>query len=433
MSPKLTGAKFIAETFKGYGLTHIFFVEAILRLSLIEMEALGIRRVLTHGEKAAAYMADGYSKTSRKPGICMAQSVGAANLAAGLQDAFLGLSPVIALTGRKHSLAQYRHAYQEILHAPMFNPVTKYNVTVETIDQLPYLLRQAFREVTSGAPGPAHLDLMGHQGQTIEASEADIGVVVEKPFVQDIPEGEKLIELALRKGKIMTVFQSRRFEGDFLTIRKIIDNQLLGRLVEYEAHFDRFRNFIRDSWKEKPENKTGTLYNLGSHLVDQAIVLFGMPDAVYADIRKQRTGSQVDDLFDLNLFYPSVKVTLKSSYLVREPGPRYLLHGTEGSYVKYGIDPQEEALTRGRYPNEADWGKESEDKWGILNTTLNGLHFRGPVETLPGCYHEFYNSLYETLVNGRELAVKPQESLNGIRVIKAAYESCERRCATLTK
>jgi len=184
MSPKLTGARFIAETFKGYGLTHVFFVEAILRLSLIEMEALGIRRVLTHGEKAAAYMADGYSKTSRKPGICMAQSVGAANLAAGLQDAFLGLSPVIALTGRKHSLAQYRHAYQEILHAPMFNPVTKYNVTVETIDQLPYLLRQAFREVTSGAPGPAHLDLMGHQGQIIEESEADIRVVVEKPFVQ---------------------------------------------------------------------------------------------------------------------------------------------------------------------------------------------------------------------------------------------------------
>ncbi len=272
-----------------------------------------------------------------------------------------------------------------------------------------------------------------HYEFTHAALEAGKHVVVEKPFVQDIPEGNKLIDLALKKGKILTVFQSRRFEGDFLTIRKIIDNQLLGRLVEYEAHFDRFRNFIRDSWKEKPENKTGTLYNLGSHLVDQAIVLFGMPDAVYADIRKQRTGSQVDDLFDLSLLYPTVKVTLKSSYLVREPGPRYLLHGTEGSYVKYGIDPQEEALTRGHYPDEVDWGKESEDKWGILNTTLNGLHFRGPLETMPGCYQEFYNSLYETLVNGRELAIKPEESLNGIRVIKAAYESCEKRCAILTK
>ena len=114
----------------------------------------------------------------------MAQSVGAANLAAGLQDAFLGLSPVIALTGRKHSLAQYRHAYQEILHAPMFDPVTKYNASVETSDQLPYLLRQAFRETTSGAPGPAHLDLMGHQGQMIEASQADLRVIVEKPFIK---------------------------------------------------------------------------------------------------------------------------------------------------------------------------------------------------------------------------------------------------------
>ena len=272
-----------------------------------------------------------------------------------------------------------------------------------------------------------------HYEYTRAALEAGKHVVVEKPFVQEIREGEDLIELAHKTGKILTVFQSRRWEGDFLTIRKIIDNQLLGRLVEYEAHFDRFRNFIRDSWKEKPENKTGTLYNLGSHLIDQAIVLFGMPDAVYADIRKQRTGSMVDDLFDLSLLYPSVKVTLKGSYLVREPGPRFMLHGTEGSYVKYGTDPQEEALTKGRFPDEPDWGKENEKNWGILNTTVNGLHFRGPVETLPGCYPEFYNSLYETLINGRDLAVKPEQSLNGIRIIKAAHESCEKRCAILTK
>lgn len=265
------------------------------------------------------------------------------------------------------------------------------------------------------------------------AIEAGKHVVLEKPFVQEISEGEELIDMARKKGKVLTVFQNRRWEGDFLTIRKIIENQLLGRLVEFEAHFDRFRNYIRDSWKEKPENKTGTLYNLGSHLVDQAIVLFGMPDAVYADIRKQRTDSQVDDLFDLSLIYPAVKVTLKSSYLVREPGPRYLLHGTEGSFVKYGADPQEEALTKGLFPDENDWGKENENKWGILNTTLQGLHYRGPIETLPGCYHEFYNSLYESIVNGQELAVKPEESLNGIRIIRAAYESSAKRCAILTK
>lgn len=272
-----------------------------------------------------------------------------------------------------------------------------------------------------------------HFEYTRRALEAGKHVVVEKPFVQEIGEGEELISLARRRGKVLTVFQNRRWEGDFLTIRSIIDNKLLGRLVEYEAHFDRFRNFIRDSWKENPDNKTGTLYNLGSHLVDQALVLFGMPDAVYADIRKQRTGSQVDDLFDLNLLYPSIKVTLKSSYLVREPGPRYLLHGTEGSFLKYGADPQEEALTRGHYPDEPDFGKEPPEKWGILNTTLQGLHFRGPVETLQGCYHEFYNQLYDTLVQGGEPAVKPEESLNVIRIIRAAYESAEKRCAILTK
>jgi acetolactate synthase-1/2/3 large subunit len=182
MCAQMTGGQFVAETLKGYGITHVFFVEAILRTALLEMERLGIKRILTHGEKAAAYMADGYGKYAKGPGICMAQSVGAANLAAGLQDAYLGHSPVIALTGRKHSLAQHRHAYQEILHTPMFDPVTKYNVVVETVEQLPFLLRQAFREATSGTPGPAHLDLMGHQGQIIGSSEADLSVIIEESY-----------------------------------------------------------------------------------------------------------------------------------------------------------------------------------------------------------------------------------------------------------
>ena len=158
----MSGGRFIAETLKGYGVTHIFFIEAILRRTLVEAEALGIRRVLAHSEKAAAYMADGYARVSGRPGVCMAQSVGAANLAAGLQDAYLALSPVIAITGRQPPLSQYRNAYQEIFHHPLFEPVTKYNVNVDTVEQLPYLLRQAFREATSAAPRPVHLDLSGN-------------------------------------------------------------------------------------------------------------------------------------------------------------------------------------------------------------------------------------------------------------------------------
>jgi acetolactate synthase I/II/III large subunit len=181
---KMSGARFIAETLHGYGVTHVFFVEAILRRALMEMETFGIKRVLTHSEKAAAYMADGYARAGRKPGVCMAQSVGAANLASGLQEPFLGHAPVVALTGRASLLAQDRHAYQEVRHAPLFAAVTKSSVAVTALEQLPRLLRQAFRDATTGAPGPAHLDLLGHQAQAIENPEADLEIPGEAPYAR---------------------------------------------------------------------------------------------------------------------------------------------------------------------------------------------------------------------------------------------------------
>jgi acetolactate synthase-1/2/3 large subunit len=179
-----SGAEFIAKAFKGYGITHVFYMEAILRRTLVEMEKLDIKRILAHSEKAAAYMADGYARASRRPGICMAQSVGAANLAAGLQDPYLGFSPVIAITGRKSPLSQYRHAYQEIQHNVMFDPVTKYNAKVDTIEQLSFLLRQAFREATSGAPGPVHLDFAGYEGELIEKDNAKLEVFVDERYTR---------------------------------------------------------------------------------------------------------------------------------------------------------------------------------------------------------------------------------------------------------
>ena len=184
MPKVISGARFIAESLKGYGVTHVFFVEAILRRTLIELEALGIRRILTHSEKAAAYMADGYARAARRPGVCMAQSVGAANLASGLQEPFLGHAPVIAFTGRAALVAQQRHAYQEVQHAPLFAPVTKSSVPVTTAEQLPRLLRQAFRDATTGAPGPVHLDLLGHQGQAIENPEITLDVAAETPVAR---------------------------------------------------------------------------------------------------------------------------------------------------------------------------------------------------------------------------------------------------------
>jgi len=249
-------------------------------------------------------------------------------------------------------------------------------------------------------------------------------VIVEKPFTLHASEGEDLLNIATRKNKILTVFQNRRWDGDFLTIQKIIKNELLGRLVEYDAHFDRFRNYIQpNTWKEDASSGSGTLYNLGSHLIDQAIVLFGMPETVFADIRTLRSNGVVDDFFDVHLYYKNLRVALKASYLVREPGSRFNLHGTHGSYLKYGLDPQEERLKSGQLPTESNWGSEPEKLWGTINTEKGGLHYRGKIETIPGNYHAFYDNIYDVLVNGAELAINPEEAINVIKIIEAALES----------
>jgi scyllo-inositol 2-dehydrogenase (NADP+) len=263
-----------------------------------------------------------------------------------------------------------------------------------------------------------------HYEYTKKALEAGKHVVVEKPFVQNTELGKELIDLADKKGLVLTVFQNRRWDGDFMTVRKVIESKMLGKLVEYEAHFDRYRNFIQpDTWKEDPGTGTGILFNLGSHMIDQAVVLFGKPAFVSADIRHMRPGSKVDDYYDINLFYDDVKVKVKSSYLVREEGPRYILHGTEGSFLKWGIDPQEAALKKGGLPTDEGWGVEDEEDWGVLNTGLDGLHMEGRIETLTGDYSRFYKNVYETICNGAELAVKPKESLLGVEIINAAFES----------
>ena len=182
--PRITGAKFMAQALKAYGVTHVFVAPAIAREALAEMAQLGVKSIVTHGEKAAAYMADGYARAANRPGICFAQSVGAANLAAGLQDPYLALSPVIAMTGRKTPMEQHKNAYQEIEHSKPFASVTKFSGSVERVEQLPHLLRQAFREATSGASKPVHLELDGMTGNVIMQSEADLEFVLEDTFTR---------------------------------------------------------------------------------------------------------------------------------------------------------------------------------------------------------------------------------------------------------
>lgn len=274
--------------------------------------------------------------------------------------------------------------------------------------------------VVVNTPDATHFDFAGR------ALHAGKHVVVEKPFVVRYSEGEELIALAQKKGLVLSVFQNRRWDGDFLTVKSVIDSGMLGRLVEFESHFDRYRNFIKpNTWKEQAEAGTGIVQNLGSHLIDQALCLFGPPGSVYADIRTMRTGGDIDDYFDIDLYYSEVKVKLKSSYLVREPGPQFIVHGTEGSFLKWGLDPQEDALKEGRLPDEPGWGTEPASLWGKLNTTLHGLHTVGNIETVPGNYLAYYTGLYDTIRKGSPLNVRPEDSLLGIRIIRAALKSAE--------
>jgi acetolactate synthase I/II/III large subunit len=181
--PRLSGARLIAEMMRGYGVTHIFFVPAFLLKAFAEMEDMPIGRIMVHGEKAAAYMADGYARASGRPGVCMAQMIGASNLAAGLRDAHMAGAPVIAVTGGPTPLSRYRHAYQEVDDVTQFDPLTKFNAQVDHLSRLPDLLRQAFRVATSGAPGPVHLRIQSHLGQITE-QEAELDPLVEPAYVR---------------------------------------------------------------------------------------------------------------------------------------------------------------------------------------------------------------------------------------------------------
>jgi acetolactate synthase I/II/III large subunit len=173
----MTGAEWLARTLAANGTTHVFFMDSVLRRTLIELGALGVTRVLAHAEKSAAYMADGYARIAGRPGICFAQSVGAANLAAGLQDAWLGHTPVIAFTGREPPFFHHRNTYQELPHRPFYASVTKFSADVESAADLPRLLRQAWREAMTGSPRPAHLDLYGRSAAVVET-----GMVTSRPL-----------------------------------------------------------------------------------------------------------------------------------------------------------------------------------------------------------------------------------------------------------
>lgn len=318
-----------------------------------------------------------------------------------------------------------------VFHAPFFATLPSYNMVsvlerhaqtaaetypgtrvVKSMDEL--LDDPEIELVVITTPNETHFDYAAR------ALRKGKHVVVEKPFTVSSGDGKELMAIAADSGRILSVYQNRRYVSDFLTIRQLLDAKLLGPVHEFEAHYDRYRPGPRPgAWREEPKPGSGILFDLGPHIIDQALSLFGLPESLYADIRKERPHVQVDDYFDIQLYYPGLKVILKGGMLVREPGPRYMIHGFDGSYIKSGEDPQEALLRAGELPLGANWGAEPPENDGLLHTEKG----RERYPTLPGNYGLYYDNLYQTIREGAPLREQPAHGFNTIRIIETAIES----------
>lgn len=300
---------------------------------------------------------------------------------------------------------------------------------LRSVDDL--LADETIRLIVVATPNPTHFSLAK------QCLQAGRDVVIDKPFAATSAEARELILLARSLGRTVTVFHNRRWDGDFLTVQKILADGDLGRVVTFESHFDRYRPYLRpNTWKESGDVGTGLLFDLGPHLLDQALVLFGMPEAITADIRVDRDDSRIEDAFDITLHYPGknghgVRALLRSTMLAADPAARFTLHGTHGSFRKFGNDPQENALLAGKRPVDDTWLAETESAWGTL-TTAPDLHQPGTLDTravptLRGDYRNYYANVRDALNGKAELAVTPLDAYRVIRLLELARQSSHER------
>ena len=254
-------------------------------------------------------------------------------------------------------------------------------------------------------------------------------VVIDKPFTTTYAEAAELIDIARQCGRLITAYQNLRFNGDFRTIWHLVESGRLGRIALYEAHFDRYRMELRPgAWRERAEPGSGVFFDLGVHLLDQALLLFGPPQAIMADIRMERDGAVVDDAFDVVLHYPRTRAVLRASMVALAPDLRYIVRGEQAAFVKHGIDPQEEALKRGEIPRDDTWGREAQEKWGTLYTPKEDTVAANPVSTMPGDYRLFYANVRDAILQKASIEVTPEQILNVMKALELAQESSRKRC-----
>jgi predicted dehydrogenase len=251
-------------------------------------------------------------------------------------------------------------------------------------------------------------------------------VVVDKPFAPTLAESEELVGLARERGRLITVYQDRRWDGDFLTVKKIVASGRMGEIAEYECRFDRFRPEPKaNAWRERADQPgAGVLFDLGPHVIDQALVLFGEPKAITASAFCQRETSQVDDSFDVCLEYPGLRAMGRARIIAFAPGPHFLIHGTKGTFMKYGMDPQEARLRGENVPEGtdwgADWGEEPESLWGTLSL-VGEPSVR--VKTERGDYRGFYENVRDAIDKKAPLEVTPEQALRTMRAVMLAHKS----------
>jgi len=263
--------------------------------------------------------------------------------------------------------------------------------------------------------------------------EAGRDVVVDKPFTTTLEEAVSLVEIAKKLNRLLTVYQNRRYDGDFQAIRQLVEAGALGRIVRFETTYDRYRPQLKPgAWRETSRPGSGILFDIAPHLIDHALVLFGLPEAVTADVRIERENAAADDAFDITLHYAkSTRAVLRSSILAAAPRPRFVLLGTQGSFVKQTFDPQEMNLRRGYIPGDTAWGAEPEENWGILTIPAGDSFEQRRIPSVTCDYRDYYANVRDAILGRAALAVTPEYALDVMRILELTRASSERGC-TLT-